>query len=145
MSFPKKLFGGSESPTQEEKNEEENLVDQLAAARARLRLVEKRKEGYVLEKDMPLTLIEIETQLREQIAELENKCIAHQGVKPVEDALARKDHLADLLATARENLLLIEGREGQYKSETDVPLELVRAEQRWRARIAELKNEVGEE
>ena len=145
MNSPKKLSGGSEPPTQEEKKAVENLVDQLKTARARLRLVEKRKEGYIFENDIPLNLIEIETQLREQIAELENRCVAHQGVKPVEDALARKEHLADLLATARETLLFIEGRKEQYQSETDVPLELARAEERWRARIAELKNEVGEE
>jgi hypothetical protein len=177
MSFLKKLFGESKSPTQgeekgeietkrkedeenpveqpvaaretlrseEKRQEEENPVEQLAAARERLRLVEARQERYIFEGQIPLTLIEVEAQLRKQIAGLENECLAHQGVKPIEDALARKEHLTGLLATARENLRLIEGRREKYKSETDVPLESDRAEQRWRDRIAELENELGKE
>jgi hypothetical protein len=137
-----------EEPQEREKDqaqeEEQRLLHELAETRERLFVIEQRKAEYILDEQMPMQFDILENRTRARIAELENRCMA-LGIEPVEDALATKEHLTRLLAKARENLLLIESRKERHKSEADVPIQLSKAEQRWRARIAELENKIGEE
>ena len=141
MALLKKLFGKDRPSAEEQQEETDQLVRQLAEARRLLFAVERRRAEFILEEDAPMQLSLEEDRLHNRIAELENRCIA-LGVEPVEDALARKEHLTDLLAKARENLLFIQ--EEVRERGTDVPMQLAKAEQRWRNRIAKLENELDE-
>ncbi len=53
--------------------EQESLRRQLAEARANLRLIEERKDEYVMGVEVPLQLIKEERRLQEKIAELEQR------------------------------------------------------------------------
>ena len=46
------------------------------------------------------------------------------------------------LAEARENLRVIEEHKAKYVQETDVPLQYLKEERRWRAAIAELEDKL---
>jgi hypothetical protein len=46
------------------------------------------------------------------------------------------------LAEARENLRVIEEHKAKYVQETDVPLQYLKDERRWRATIAELEDKL---
>ena len=98
---------------------------------------------YVLAENIPGQLHVEETRLRKRVAELEQGCV-ELGICPTQDARATQEHRTHLLAEARENLLLIEERIALLEGETDVPLQLTKAARRWRARIAELENEIGQ-
>jgi hypothetical protein len=52
---------------------------------------------------------------------------------------ADRESLERQLKSARENLRLIEDRKAEYVLETDVPLQYLKEERRWRATIAELE------
>jgi hypothetical protein len=46
------------------------------------------------------------------------------------------------LAEARENLRVIEEHKAKYVQETDVPLQILKEERRWRGTIAELEEKL---
>jgi outer membrane protein assembly factor BamB/tetratricopeptide (TPR) repeat protein len=68
--------------------------------------------------------------------------------QPVEDGLAASELGEDSaswrrqLAEARENLQVIEEQKAKYVQETDVPLQYLKEERRWRATIAELEEKL---
>jgi hypothetical protein len=67
-----------------------------------------------------------------------------QSDAPVTDRAREKTFLQRQLVEARENLRLIEDRKAEYVLEVDVPLQLIKEEQRLRDRIAELEAKLHE-
>ena len=135
MGFPKNL-------PQPQPKEPERPLDQLIATRELIRLLERRKAEYVLEEEIPAQLILEGERLRKRAADLASSCNA-QDLDLAEDTSITKEHFADLLAKARENLALVESE--LHKRGADAPIQLVKAEQRWRERIVSLEKSLSEQ
>lgn len=151
MSFLKNLLGKNKPSTvpevqheqpQPQPKEPEQPLDQLVATRELIRLLERRKAEYVLEEEIPAQLILEEERLRQRAADLANRCNA-QDLDLAEDTSTIKEHLTDLLTKARENLALVESE--LRKRGADAPVQLIKAEQRWRERIVSLEKSLGEQ
>ena len=61
---------------------------------------------------------------------------------PIDDRARETASLQQQLAEARENLRVIEEHKAKYVQETDVPLQYLKEESRWRATIAELEDKL---
>lgn len=87
-------------------------------------------------------------QVAAQLASLEQQ-LAASGMAPAQNtpaaglAPAERASLERQLAESQANLRLIEERKAQYVLETDIPLQLLKEEDRLRQRIAELKARLG--
>jgi hypothetical protein len=124
---------------------------QIAVLRNRFVSIKEEQSEYVLETDIPLSLLKEERRLDVRIAEL--KQFSELASHP--DQLAELDteksrvelnrrfeelySLQDQLAEAEEDLGLMRERKAQYAIETNIPAHLVEQERRLAERIGELQ------